>query len=236
LFKTSNQPQEHDVAGKTSASPMSKAQSDRTAAERRIAALQAKRTAELDGDGDVSKIDSTDQAIAAERRTVTILDQRLVALARGERKQARLDREADRAAALKAIVPLLDQRVALATELDQELKNIVGLFEQINDTKQLRNAWPFSTPEHFPWQVYDLGVEILRAVRDHGGYNLLPGPVRQAIAQGGSGFTQAPPDGPRAPDDLPGKIAANAAHIVRSLSTINIHPAEPEADNDAAAA
>jgi hypothetical protein len=224
------------VGGKTSETPLSKARSDRAAAERRISALVATREAELAGDGNVAKIDATDQAIAAERRTVTILDQRLVALARGERKKARQDREADRAIALGAIVPLLDKRVALATELDHALKNVVALYDQINDTKQLRNAWPFSTPEHFPWQVYDLGVEILRAVRDHGGYNLLPGPVRQAIAQGGSGFTQAPPDGPRAPDDLPGKIAANAAHIVRSLSTINIHPAEPEADNDAAAA
>jgi hypothetical protein len=224
------------VAGKTSASPMSKAQSDRTAAERRIAELQARRAAELGGDGDVSKIDQIDTAIAAERRVIAILDQRLVALARGERKQARLNREADRAAALKAIVPLLDKRVAAATELDHALRNVVALYDQIKDTKQLRNAWPFSTPEHFPWQVYDLGVEILRAVRDHGGYDLLPGPVRQAIAQGGSGFTQAPPDGPRAPDDLPGKIAANAAHIVKALSTINIHPAEPAADNDAVAA
>jgi hypothetical protein len=235
VLKTNKQPQEHDVGGKTSETPLSKTRTARAAAEARIAALVATREAELAGGGDVAKIDSTDQAIAAERRTVTILDQRLVALARGERKQARQDREADRTAALKAIVPLLDKRVALATELDHALKNVVALYDQINDTKQLRNAWPFSTPEHFPWQVYDLGVEILRAVRDHGGYNLLPGPVRKAIAQGGSGFTQAPPDGPRAPDDLPGKIAANAAHIVKSLSTLNIHPGD-EADNDAAAA
>jgi hypothetical protein len=235
-FKTSNQPQEHDVGSKNAASPMSKAQSDRAAAESRIARLEADRAAELGGDGDVSKIDQIDTAIAAERRAIAILDQRLVALARGERKQARLNREADRAAALKAIVPLLDKLVALATELDQALKNVVALYDQINDTKQLRNVWPFATPEYFPWHVYDLGAEILRTLRDSGGYNLLPAAVRQAIAQGGSGFTQAPSDGPRAPDDLPGKVAANAAHIVKSLSTINIHPAEPEADNDAAAA
>jgi hypothetical protein len=222
--------------GKTSEAALSKVRATRAAAETRIAALEAKRRAELDGDGDVSKIDSTDQAIAAERRTIAILDQRLVALARGERKRARQDREADRTAALRVIVPLLDKRVALATELDQALKNVVGLYDQINDTKQLRNAFPFATPEYFPWQVYDLGTEILRTLRDCGGYNLLPAAVRQAIAQGGGGYTQAPPDGPRAPDDLPGKIAANAAHIVKSLSAINIHPVEPETDNATEAA
>jgi hypothetical protein len=223
------------VGGKTSETPLSKARTARAAAEARIAALVATREAELAHGGDVAKIDATDQAIAAERRTVTILDQRLVALARGERKKARQDRESDRTAALKAIVPLLDKRVALATELDQALKNVVGLYDQINDTKQLRNAWPFATPEYFPWQVYDLGTEILRTLRDSGGYNLLPAAVRQAIAQGGSGFTQAPSNAPRAPDDLPGKIAANAAHIVKALGTLNIHPAEPETDSDAAA-
>jgi hypothetical protein len=236
VLKTNKQPQEHDVGGKTSETPLSKTRTARAAAEAKIAALVATREAELAGDGDVSKIDSIDQAIAAERRAITILDQRLVALARGERKQARLDREADRIAALKVIVPMLDKRVAAATELDQTIKRVVELYEQINDSKQLRAAWPFATPEHFPWQVYDLGAEILRAVRDNGGYNLLPGAARQAIAQGGSGFTQAPSNAPRAPDDLPGKIAANAAHIVKALGTLNIHPAEPEADSDAAAA
>jgi hypothetical protein len=231
-----NQPQEHDVGGKTSETPLSKARSDRAAAELRIAGLEAKRAAELAGDGDVLKIDVIDQAIAAERRAITILDQRVVAIGRGLRQQERRDREADRTAALKVIEAALGKRTELGTELQNTLKRIVELYEQIRDTKELRAAWPFSSPEYFPWQVYDLGTEILRSVRDSGGYNLLPAAVRQAIAQGGSGFTQAPSTGPREPDDLAGKIAANAAHIVKALGTLNIHPAEPEADSDAEAA
>jgi hypothetical protein len=163
-----------------------KTRTDRAAAERRMAALEAKRARQLVATDDIAAIDQIDMAIEAEKRAITILDQRLVALARGERKQARQDREADRTAALKVIVPLLDKRVALATELDQALKNVVALYDQINDTKQLRNVWPFATPEYFPWHVYDLGAEILRTLRDCGGYSLLPAAVRQAIAQGGS--------------------------------------------------
>ena len=113
-------------------------------------------------------------AIEAEKRAITILDQRLVALARGERKQERQDRENDRAAAIKVITPLLDKRTELATELQDVLKRVVVLHDQINDTKQLRNAWPFATPERFPWQLYDLGAEILRTLRDGGAYNVAP--------------------------------------------------------------
>ncbi len=215
------------MGGKTSETPLSKTRTARAAAEARIEALVATREAELAGGGDVAKIDSADQAIAAERRTVTILDQRLVALARGERQQARKDREADRAAALKAIVPLLDKRVAWATELQEAIRRVVSLHDLINDKTQIRKAFPFATPDYFSFGLDRLGVEILRSLRDNGGYDLLPGAVRQAIAQGGSGFTQAPADGPRPPDDLPGKVAANAELIVKSLSTINIHPPEP---------
>jgi hypothetical protein len=212
-----------------------KVRTDRAAAERRTAALETRRAKQLISSDDVAAIAQTDAAIAAEKHAIAILVEREAALARADRQQARKDREADRTAALKAIVPLLDKRVALATELDQALKNVVALYDQINDTKQLRNAFPFPTPERFPWHVYDLGADILRTLRDCGGYNLLPAAVRQAIAQGGSGFTEAPSDGPRAPDDLPGKIAANNALILKSLSTLNIYPPEPADEKNEAA-
>ena len=215
---------------------LNKTRTDRAAAERRIAALEAKRAKQLVSSDDVAAIAQTDTAIAAEKHAIAILDQRLVALTRGERKQERQDRENDRAAAIKVITPLLDKRTELATELQEVLKRVVVLHDQINDTKQLKNSWPFSTPDRFPWQLYDLGADILRSLRDQPtGYAMLPGAVRQAIAQGGSGFTQAPSDGPRGPDDLPGKVAANAALIVKSLSTMNIHPPEPADEKNEAA-
>ncbi len=53
------------MGGKTSETPLSKTRTARAAAEARIAALVATREAELAGGGDVAKIDSADQAIAA---------------------------------------------------------------------------------------------------------------------------------------------------------------------------
>jgi hypothetical protein len=241
LFKTSNQPQEHDVGSKNAASPMSKAQSDRAAAESRIARLEAGRAAELGGDGDVSKIDQIDTAIAAERRAIAILDQRLVALARGERKKARQDREADREAVLKVIEAALAKRTELGAELQNTIKRVVELYEQIKDTKQLRATWPFGLPEFFSFTLDDFGREILRSMRDiTGGYDMLPAQVRAvlgySIGSGGGGFTQVPAAGPSAPNDLAGKLDANAKYVVDVLRKVQIHPVEPEADNDAVAA
>ncbi len=89
---------------------------------------------------------------------------------------------------------------------------MVALHDLINDKTQIRKAFPFATPDYFSFGLDRLGVEILRSLRDNGGYDLLPGAVRQAIAQGGSGFTQVPPAGPRPPDDLPAKVAASGTH------------------------
>jgi hypothetical protein len=228
-FKTNNQPQERDMADAST-----KVRTDRAAAERRIAALEAKRARQL-LESDIATVDQTDAAIAAEKRVIAILVQREAALARADRKQARKNREADRAAALKVIAPILDQRTAWATELQEAIKRVVSLYDQINDKNQIRNAWPFSTPDYFSFGLDNLGVEILRSIRDSGGYDMLPGPVRQAIAQGGNGFTQAPADGPRPPNDLPGKVAANATFILSVLEKMQIHPPEPADEKSEAA-
>ena len=213
---------------------LNKTRTDRAAAERRIAALEAKRARQL-LESDIATVDETDAAIAAEKRAIAILVEREAALARADRKRARQDREADRAAALKVIAPILDQRTAWATELQEAIKRVVALHKLIDDKTQIRKAFPFATPDYFSFGLDNLGVEILRSMRDNGGYDLLPGAVRQAIAQGGSGFTQVPAAGPRTPDDLPGKVAANAALIVKSLSTMNIHPPEPADEKNEAA-
>lgn len=66
----------------------------------------------------------------------------------------------------------------------------------------------------------------------------MPSDVRVAIGGwvGSSGFTEAPKPGPRAPDDLPGKLAHNAQQILKTLREVDIHPAEPLAKDDAEAA
>jgi hypothetical protein len=211
-----------------------KVQTDRLAAERRIAALEAKRAKQLVAAVDIAAIDQTDAAIAAEKRAIVILDQRLAALARADRKLARKNREADRTAALAVIGPLLDQRTALATELEAALKRVVVLHDQIMDDKPLVGAWPFNlTDQHqFMFRFRDLGIEILRTLRDQpGGYAMLPGKVRAQLSTGGGGVTQVFVKS-TVPDDLPGKVAHDGAHILSVLGTVNIHGAEPADDDD----
>ena len=116
-----------------------KTRTDRAAAERRIAALEAKRARQL-LESDIATVDETDAAIAAEKRAIAILVEREAALARADRKRARQDREADRAAAIKVIAPILDQRTAWATELQEALKRVVVLHDQINEHKPNPNA------------------------------------------------------------------------------------------------
>ena len=209
-----------------------KVRTDRAAAEQRIAALEAKRVKQLVSSDDVAAIAQTDAAIAAEKHAITILDQREAALARADRQQARKDREADRAAALAVIGPLLDQRTALATELEAALKRVVVLHDQIMDDKQLAGAWPFDLRDQFLFRPSDLGMLILRTLRDcPGGYEMLPAQVRAQLSSGGGGVTQEFVRS-NEPDDLPGKVASNAAHILSVLGKMQIHPPEPADDDD----
>jgi hypothetical protein len=226
--------------GDTSEAALTKARTERAAAAGKIAELEAKRAAELDGDGDVAQIDLIDQAIAAERRAIAILNQRAAAIERGLRQQAKQRREAERGAALKVIEAELAKRTELGAELQNTIKRVVELYEQIKDTKQLRATWPFGVPEFFSFTLDDFGREILRSMRDvAGGYDMLPAQVRGVLGYsigGGGGYTQVPAAGPSAPNDLPGKLAANAKYVVEVLRKVQIHPVEPEADNDAVAA
>lgn len=76
-------------------------------------------------------------------------------------------------------------------------------------------------------------MEILRALRDcPGGFEMLPGSVRATLAHGGPGYTQAPAAGPRPPDGLPGKVAANKTFIMGVLYKMQISPPEPADDDD----
>ena len=173
------------------ADALNKSRTDRAAAERRIAVLETRRAKQLVASDDISLVDQIDTAIETERRAIALLVQREAALARVERKQARKNREADRTAALAVIGPLLDQRTALATELEAALKRIVVLHDQIMDDRQLVCAWPFDLRDQFLFRPSDLGLQILRTLRDcPGGYEMLPAKVRAQLSSGGGGVTQ----------------------------------------------
>ena len=149
------------------------------------------------------------------------------------RREQHDQREAERAAAIKKIAAKLQKRNALVIQLEAGLKNVVALYDQINDEKLLRSTWPFGLPEHFSWGIYDFSRELLRALRDDaGGYHLIPGPVNAVLGSryGTGGFTEVLP--PRGPAGLSGQFEANSKYILESLQKLNIHPPEPVADNE----
>jgi hypothetical protein len=228
--------------GDTFEAALTKARTERTAAEGRIAELEAKRAAQLETD-DIAAIDQTDIAIAAERRAIAICDQRIAVIERELRQQEKQRREGARTAAIKVIAGIFAKRTAKGARLEELLVELVTLANDIkNDEHTLRAAWPFDLPHWFTWQLYDFGRDVLvslrRACEVGTGSNWMPSDVRVAIGGwvGSSGFTEAPKPGPRAPDDLPGKLAHNAQQILKTLCAVDIHPAEPLAKDDAEAA
>lgn len=210
---------------------LSKARAERAAAEAKIAALEAERAAELDGDGDVSRIDQTDMALAALRRAILIGDQKITRIERTLRREANARRETERAAAVRTITGIFAMRTAKGARLEELLTEVVALTNDIKrDEDVVRDAWPFnsSMPHYFSWR-HDVAHDFLEAFRDIG-YDLLPAAVRQAIGYpGSSGFTQATPVNPvPTPRGIAGKLAHNAEHVLERLRKVDI--AEPEPD------
>ncbi len=210
-----------------------KARSERAALAQKIARREAKRALQLETGDDLEAVDKLDHEIDADRRLLALIDQRLAVLDRSARKQERQHREDERTAAIKNIAPLLARRTELGIELETVLKRLVELHDQIIADKQIRAVWPFGFPDYFSFRIDDFGREILRRLRDNGGYDLMPGPVRAALghSSGTGGYTQVP--SPSGPNDLPGKLAENAKHILSVLEKAQIHPAgEPDEADD----
>ena len=119
--------------------------------------------------------------------------------------------------------------------MEATIKRLVELHDLIVDDRTLRGKWPFGLPEHHNWRpAYDFGRDVMRRLCAVG-YHMVPGPVRAAIGvetYGGTGETHAPRVGPPSPRDLPGEVAVNTKLILESLKKLDIHPAEPEADEE----
>ena len=215
-----------------SSEALTKTQTDRAAILARLTEHEATRAQLLESD-DLDAIDKLDQEISADRHRLAIIDQRLKVISRNVRRGQHNQREAERAAAIKKIAAKLEKRNALVIELEAGLKNVVALYDRINDEKSLRAAWPFGVPEHFSWGIYDFNRELLRALRDDaGGFHVIPAPVNAILGSknGTGGYTEVLR--PSGPTGLVGQFEAKAKHILESLQKLNIHPPEPVADNE----
>jgi hypothetical protein len=223
----------------TSNDKKAKVQTERAEAEARIAQLTARRAARLIEDDSVAAVDQIDQAIAHEHRTIVICQERLAVIDAAMRREARERREEQRQAAIKIIAGRLAKRTAKTVELESVLKRVGELFNEINDDKPLREAWPFASAlPNFSWRLYDLGRQVMYALR-RANYEMIPSDVGQYIGWPGvgDGVSRALPIGPRLPDDLPGIVARNAERLLENLRKADIHPLdEDDADETGVAA
>ena len=224
--------------GKTTEAAAARARADRTAAEQRIADLQAKRAAELGGECGLSEIDLLDVSIEAERRTMAIAGQRIAVIERSLRREAAARREARRDVAIKTIAKRLAKRTALAVELETAIARVVAIAEEIKDERPIKKAWPFPEvlPQWFDWRFHDLGKQIMYSLRRTGG-DIMPDDMKQAIGwpDSGDGIARALPAGPRLPNDLPSVLSRNADHILDSLHKLEINPPDDDASTEAVA-
>ena len=222
--------------GKSSEAALGRVRADRAAAEQRIAELEAKRAAELRGEGDLAAIDLIDASIAAERRTIAIANQREAIVEKELRQQNRDRRDAGKTAAVKAIAALYGRRTAKGKEIVATIARLAELAHEIKDDKQVAALWPFHAelPSWFDWR-HDFNRDLMEALRAGLG-DLMPGDVKQAIGYrtigSGTGIVQAPPDTPAPPDDLPGQLAHHAKHILDSLRKVKINDPEPDQETD----
>ncbi len=119
----------------------------------------------------------------------------------------------------------------MAGELETAIARVVAIAEQIADTDAIKKPWPFPEllPHWFDWRFHDLGKQIMYSLRRTGG-DIMPAEVKQAIGwpESGDGIARAP--GPRLPNDLRSTLERNAAHIVDSLRSIKINPADDAAE------
>ena len=229
-------------SGKSTEVQLSKVQADRAAVLARIASYDADRASHLLDIDDVAAIDAADMANASDRRTVAIYDAKIAGLEADLRQQAHDRLEAARTASVKVITGIFARRTAKGKRLEELLSEAVALAHDIkNDENVAHHAWPFADalPEWFTWR-HDVGRDLMELLRDAFG-NLMPPAVRQHIPfriHGGGGVTQAPlpADHPTEPRDFAGRLAYDAKNIIARLRTVNIHPADPLADDESEAA
>jgi len=215
-----------------------KAESERARANARIAELERDRPTALLGDGGIEAVRAIDRQLEEQHRAITICNERLALIDADIRRRARERREEQRRASIKVIAAELAKRHDWATEMEAAVKRVVELHDLIVDDRALRGKWPFGLPEYFSWSpAYDFGRDVMRRLCAVG-YHMVPGPVRAAIGvetYGGTGETHAITSRPPSPRDLPGRVAANTKLILESLKMLDIHPAEPMADDEEAA-
>lgn len=222
--------------GKSPEASLAKVRADRAAAEGRLAALRAKRGGAIGGDADLAEVDLLDASIEAEQRTIAIADQRAAIFEKDLRQQQRERREADRAAAIKTIRALYAKRTAKGAELVGVIARVAELARDIKDDTPFKNAWPFHAelPSWLDWR-HDFNRDLMEELR-RGLGDLMPSDVKASIGYrthgGGSGIVQAPPDTPSPPDDLPGKLAHHARHILENLRNVKINEPEPDQEPD----
>jgi hypothetical protein len=215
---------------------LAKVRGDRMLAERRIAELEVGRASKLISD-DIAVVERTDADIAAERRRIVICDQKIAALEAQLRRQGRNEREQRRVAAVKVIGGKLRKRQALAQEIEDTLGRLAGLYNELNDTKEIREAWPYPEflPAYFHWGCGSLSWETMRTLarlcRD-----MLPGAVLEAIASSYAGNGIARVEAPSMAKGVAEVYASHSAHVLNTLAKVNIHPpGEDDADNEEAA-
>jgi hypothetical protein len=215
---------------------LTRARSERAAAETRVAEHQAKRASQLETD-DIAAVDQIDMAIAAEKRAIAIIDQRIGVIERNIRREQNDRRDVQRAASLKVIGHRLAKRTAKGARLEELLGEMVAQINGIkHDEDTVRAAWPFNsvTPNYLNWR-HDVVRDFLEALRDIG-YEFLPAAVRQAIGYPGSpGFTEASSANPvPIPRGIAARLAHNGYRLLESLRKVEINPPEPPAaSNDA---
>ena len=169
------------LTGTPTQTALAKVRADRAQAERRIAELEAERQSKLLDSGDVAEIDQIDADIAAGRRSVAICGQRIAVLEAEERRHEREEREQRRGAAVKVFGGKLRKQQAIAQEIEDTLARVAELYNELNETKEIRNAFPYPEflPAYFHWQCTALQWETVRTLgrqcRD-----MLPTEVRNA--------------------------------------------------------
>jgi hypothetical protein len=217
---------------------MDEARSARAASERHIAELEADRRAALLGSGTPAAVNELDEAIGRERKLIVICDQRIAALEAELRRHERAEREQRRAAAVKVIASKYRKRQAIAQQIEDTLARVAELYNELNDTKEIRDAFPFaeSLPHYFNWQCVALPWETVRTM-GRACHHMFPAEVRNAIAasHAGDGVTRAA--APATAGGVAEVYAAHAAHVLNTLAKVNIHPpGEDDADETGVAA
>jgi hypothetical protein len=225
------------LTGTPTQTALAKVRADRAQAERRIAELEAERQSKLLDSGDVAEIDQIDADIAAGRRSVAICGQRIAVLEAEERRHEREEREQRRGAAVKVIASKYRKRQAIAQQIEDTLAHVAELYNALNDTKEIRDAFPFaeSLPHYFNWQCVALQWETVRTM-GRACHHMFPAEVRNAIAasHAGDGVTRAA--APATARGVAEIYAAHAAHVLNTLAKLNVHPpGEDDADNEEAA-